>query len=130
MAKLMRLRYPAGGGTTIDFTNPLGKDDPFKQKAYRSVKHSISGIEQVAFDYTDATKDLEVVFESSSVRDALFTFFTSHAALGKTFDIIEDRVGASSTIIVCTIVTDSFESTREAPGTDYWRIKFTIRTNI
>lgn len=128
MAKLARINYPTGTTTNqIDFTNPLKIDDSFENIAKRSVKFSLSGKQQTAYDYNEEVKTVSITFETSAVRDSLLTFFQDHAGQGKSFDLVEDRVSAPGTTIECYFVGNSFKFEREAKGVDYWKVSFKIR---
>ena len=74
-----------GTPTTITFTYPPTKDTDEERKAQVKVSASLSGVEQTALEYVEATRTITFDFLTSTLKSNLETFFDTHASYGYTF---------------------------------------------
>ncbi len=116
-------------GTTINLSTPLAKDDPYVRNAKRQDSYSLSGVRQSAYDYTEEDKEIELTFLTQAERDDLLDMFDDWACEGKTIRFIPDQT-APSIYDTVTILDKQIKFEREAPGVNYWKVKFMIRKEV
>ena len=126
-AVLPRFTY---NSINVDITVPLKEENDWKRKSNRDTKHSLSGIEQTAFEYNEFTKNIRITFVSTTVRDLLLTMWDDWGCEGKVIAYYPDYSNSPATSYNVTIVGDSFEAKRVAHGVAYWNIDFVVRRVI
>lgn len=85
--KIEYIEINTGTPKTITFDNPP-EGDPLREEYRHSktVTNSNNGQRQTAHNYARKEYDLEFIFQSEAVKDAMLDFINNHAMLGGKFN--------------------------------------------
>lgn len=120
--------FPSGGGTTITFDfPPEGFDsEGITLNAISSVNKAAGGAQQTSLNYIEKVLNPPFNHVSSSIRDAVESFLTTHAFLGKPFDYRVHESEASSLLVV-ELANKSVRIEKMAPADVF---KFTLQMRL